>query len=162
MLKIFDRFVDFLDKVARIIVTISLMAIIFCVFYGIVSRNAQNSWTWLEEFSRYAQVWFVSLGLGVTIRVGDLPATEILMKYLSEKGKRVLTILIQSLMFLFAISMLVYGAELMGHLIRTGQLSSNMEIPMWWAYLGLYSGFGLMAVFSGSALLHLCLDAQNG
>lgn len=147
MERVVEGLAQVLERVARAIVIVCVTGIVLAVLYGIVTRNLSVSVTWLEEMSRYMQVWFVSVGVALAVRIANLPSTEFLQTLVKEKGKRIIQITIQVIMLLFSVAMMVFGAPLMMHLVKTGQKTPNMKIPIVLAYLGIYFGFFLFIVF---------------
>ncbi len=147
MLNCLEMAARFLETVARWIVMSTLVGIVLCVLHGIVTRNMSVSITFLEELSRYLQVWFVSAGAALALRLSSLPATELVKTLLPAAGKRVLDFCNHCLMLAFVLAMLYFGRTLILHLVRTGQRSPNLGLPMYVAYAGIYVGYAMFAVF---------------
>ncbi len=141
--------------IARWIVMASLLGIVLCVLYGIVTRNMNTSVTFPEELSRYLQVWFVSVGTALAFHHASLPATELVREMLPAGGKRFLDFLNHCLMLAFVIGILYFGHPLLLHLARSGQKSPNMGMPMFFAYAGIFVGYVMFIVFILSALLDI-------
>ena len=161
MLTTVNKIADGIEKIAQWFVAAALAAMLTTVLIGVFTRNMSISITWLEELSRYFQVWFVSIGISLSLRRGELAGTELFVKVLPKKIKRAVLIMTKFLMLGFSIMMLYYGRELLGHLIRTGQRSPNLRIPMYYAYSGIYAGFILIAFFIIVSLFHLVLTQEK-
>lgn len=153
-LHMIDHTADLIEKGAQAVVAFLLGVMVLAVLAGVLTRNIRFSVTWLEEISRYCQVWFVSLGIGLSLRRGELAGTELLVKALPRKLRKIVLVGTKFLMLGFSVIMLHYGNQLIGHLISTNQLSPNMRIPMYYAYAGIYAGFILILIFLLVSLLH--------
>lgn len=149
-----DRIADRIERIAQHTVTILLAAMLTTVLAGVFTRNIHISITWLEELSRYFQIWFVSIGISLSLRRGELAGTELLVKALPPGLRKIVLIFTKCVMLGFSLIMLYYGQQLLGHLIRSGQLSPNLQIPIYLAYLGIYVGFILILFFLLVSLLH--------
>lgn len=157
MLKCLEIAATFLERIARYIVMASIVGIVICVLYGIVTRNMAVSITFLEELSRYLQVWFVSVGVALALRLTTLPATDLLKEVLPAAGKKILQFFNSLVMLVFVVAMLYFGWALIAHLMLTGQKSPNLGLPMYVAYMGIYVGYVMFAVFLVSDLVDIVL-----
>ena len=151
-----------LEKVAKWIVIVCILGIVFSILYGIITRNMSVSVTWLEELSRYMQVWFVSVGVALAARIGNLPGTEFIQTLVNDTWKMVIQVSVQVIMLIFSVLMLVFGAPLMRHLIKSGQKTPNLDMPIVFAYLGLYFGFFLFIVFVSANIFRIVKSKSTG
>lgn len=100
--------------------------------------------SWAEELSIYAVIWIVFVGGSAVVRLRGHLAIDLLPKLLSPAGRRLLVIfvLLASLGF-FAVFCYFSGL----HTLRVqaaGQLTPNMQAPMWLTYLAMPVGAALM------------------
>ena len=148
-----DRAVDRIAWVAERVVIVTFGVMVIAVLASVFTRNISVPVTWLEEMSRYMQIWFVSVGFALALRKGMLAGTEVLLKLLPDRMTKAVVILVKLGMLAISVLMLVAATPLIEHLIRTGQESPNLRIPIVLVYLGIYSGFALAVVFILSSLL---------
>jgi len=152
MLRFIDQAVGRIVWVAERIVIVTFGVMIIAVLISVFTRNVSIPVTWLEELSRYMQIWFVSIGFALALRKGMLAGTEVILKFLPEKISKWVIVACKILMFIICILLLQSSTPLMKHLINTGQESPNMRIPIFYIYLGIYSGFVLAAIFLAASL----------
>lgn len=153
MTGIFDRAVDRIAWVAEWIVIITFGIMVIAVLLSVFTRNISVPVTWLEELSRYMQIWFVSVGFALALRRGMLAGTEVILKLLPPSFAKGIILIVKIGMFAVSLLVLYAATPLIEHLIRTGQESPNLRIPIVLIYLGIYSGFALAALFTLSSLL---------
>ena len=146
---IVDRIAWFAEKIVIITFGIMVLAVLASVF----TRNISIPVTWLEELSRYMQIWFVSIGFALALRKGMLAGTEVIIKLLPQSLSNKLIFICKLLMLIICILLLNSSTPLINHLINTGQKSANMLIPIVWVYLGIYFSFILAAIFLITSIL---------
>ena len=148
-----ERIVVRIERVAEQIVIWTFTVMVFAVLATVVTRNIAIPVTWLEELSRYMQIWFVSVGFALALRKGMLAGTEVVLKVLPSAVKRIVVYASKAIMLVISVLIVVGGSQLIRHLFATNQLSPNMRIPIVWIYLGIYSGFILAIIFLASSIL---------
>ena len=153
MTGIFDRAVDRIAWVAERIVITTFGIMVIAVLMSVFTRNISVPVTWLEELSRYMQIWFVSVGFALALRKGMLAGTEVILKLLPAPFTKLIIIAVKLGMFAISVLMLHASTPLIEHLIKTGQESPNLRIPIVLIYLGIYTGFVLAALFILSSLM---------
>jgi TRAP-type C4-dicarboxylate transport system permease small subunit len=153
MLGIIDRVVCRLEWAAERVVMITFGTMVLAVLVSVFTRNISIPVTWLEELSRYMQIWFVSIGFALALRKGLLAGSEVVLKMLPAQVSKWVITLCKIFMLVISVLLLVTGFQLIMHLLNTGQESPNMRIPIVYVYLGIYSGFVLAVVFLISSLL---------
>lgn len=99
-----------LDRVLYWVTAVLFALLVVIVVWQIVSRQVLNDpSTWTEEGARLTFVW---LGLFAAALVfGDRGhiAVEILARKLPQRGERVLAVVVQGFVLLFAVAVLVWG-----------------------------------------------------
>ena len=155
-------FADRLEKLTEIIITICFSIMVLAILVGVFTRNINFPITWLEELSRYLQIWFVSLGFAVALRKGMLFGTEIILKNLTPKIAVVVVFINKILMMLTSLYFLHFSNQLIRHLISTGQRSANLRIPIVCIYMGIYLGFVLAFIFLLVSLLLNLIGEKDG
>ncbi len=161
MLSFINHVIDQIVWVAEKIVIVTFGVMVIAVLISVFTRNISITVTWLEELSRYMQIWFVSIGFALALRKGMLAGTEVVLKFLPEKITKWIIIACKILMLIICILLLNSGTPLIKHLVMTGQESPNMRIPIIYIYLGIYSGFILSAIFLAASLISNCFGQKD-
>ena len=141
------RFVDLFFRVSNwcvgllIVLFVSLMVI--DVNIGVFYRYVLNSAiSWTEELSRYCMVWAAYLGMSFALRDNQHMGLSFVVEKFSRKGRCYLELVSRIIMMIFLIVVFRYS---LSHLkIVKIQSSPSMEISMFWPYLAVTVGMGLM------------------
>jgi len=138
------------NKVSRILEV--FMIIIFAllvldVLFQVFSRYLLGtSFTWTEEFARFSLIWMTILGAAYLSGKKEHLSMDFLYQKFSETNKRKASILIEVLIFLFAlIIMVIGGLNLVYTTLHLEQLSGTLRIPLGYVYAIMpFSGFLIM------------------
>jgi len=138
------------NKVCRIIEV--FMIIIFAllvldVLFQVFSRYLLGtSFTWTEEFARFSLIWLTILGAAYLNGTQEHLSMDFLYQKFSESNQRKASILIEVLVFLFAlIVMVIGGLNLVYTTLHLEQLSGTLRIPLGYVYAIMpFSGFLIM------------------
>ena len=152
MLLIVERVVSWIEWLAEKIVIITFGIMVIAVLISVFTRNINFPVTWLEELARYMQIWFVGIGFALALRKGLLAGSEMVLKMLPETLRKWTILFCKISMLGICVLFLTSGSHLLEHLIKTGQESPNMRIPIVYIYMGIYSGFILSMIFLLSSL----------
>lgn len=80
---VFRRAHDAVVAICRLGVGVSFTVLIFAVLVQVVGRSIVNdSPPWTEELTRYALLWLVAFGAGLSLRTGDLVNVDIVCEAL--------------------------------------------------------------------------------
>lgn len=126
-------------------VGIILIAVILGI--NVIMRYVfSTGFTWAEEAARYIMVWITFVGASVCAYKGGNISIDSIMGILSERGKKILTIItiIVSIVFLAIFSYL--SAKLTVQALQTNQLTPAMDIPMFFVYLSMPAG-GILIIY---------------
>ena len=99
---------------------------------------------WSEEVIRYALIWTVFLGAGVTIKKGLLAAVEVVSQLAPAPLRKVLGVLSVVLSAAFWAVLLVYGIFILDAV--QGMRSGALEMPMPLVYLAIPVGAGIALI----------------
>jgi TRAP-type C4-dicarboxylate transport system permease small subunit len=102
----------------------------------------KNSLSWPEEFSRYLFIYFTFLGISYAVHTDTHIRMDIL-ETIIPRLKKPLEYIGDAFLLGFCVYLLKPGLEVLKFLIRTGQTSPAMELPMFWVYLALFIGLCL-------------------
>ena len=156
-----------LNKISRIFEAplellsgIFLLLILTFVFSEVISRYLfAASHGFMEEFSRWFQIWIAYLMLGVIEKRRRHIAIGILPGRLSGKYKSILMIIISMMNLIVAVFLGWAGIELIELLRQTGVLSqTNIPTPMWIVRICVPLGAAFLAFFS---IEHLIVDIRS-
>ncbi|HRO50098.1 MAG TPA: TRAP transporter small permease [Hyphomicrobium sp.] len=100
--------------------------------------------TWAQELCIFMIVWMAKFGAAYGVRTGIHVGVDILVNRLVGTPRRVLVIAGMLAGALFTAVAGVLGAHLVWHIAGTGQISPDLEVPMWIVYLALPLGSFLM------------------
>ena len=69
MIKAYSKFLDILEKIQRIILTVSVPGMVLIMFYQVVMRYVfSNSPAWSEELVRYLFIFNVMMAAAIAVR----------------------------------------------------------------------------------------------
>ena len=156
-----------LNKVSRILEVplefvsgVFLLLILAFVFIQVISRYIFDaSHGFMEEFSRWFQIWLAYLMIGVVEKRRRHIAIDILPSRLSGKFRIILMIVISIANLIFAIILFWAGIELTQLLRQTGVLSqTGIPTPMWIVRLCVPLGAIFLSFF---CIEHLINDIRS-
>jgi C4-dicarboxylate transporter DctM subunit len=104
------------------------------------------SWdfSWAQELCIYMFVWMAKFGAAYGVRTGIHVGVDVFINLLNPQDRRrtVLFGLMCGALFTGIIASL--GVYFVYHMYHSGQISSDLEMPMWIVYLAIPLGSGLM------------------
>jgi len=138
--KLWDHFEEY-------ILVYSLVFTVFLIFFQIIMRYVfHNSLSWSEELARYVFLWQIWLGASFAVKQQRHLRIEAFKNMLPEKVQKYAEMITLLIWFGFSIFLAYKGSELTLILIKRGQVSPAMRIPMAYAYASVPIGCGLMAI----------------
>lgn len=138
------------NKVCRILeifMIIIFALLVLDVLFQVFSRYLLGtSFTWTEEFARFSLIWMTILGAAYLNGKQEHLSMDFLYQKFSEPNKKKASILIEVLIFLFAlIVMVIGGSNLVYTTLHLEQLSGTLRIPLGYVYAIMpFSGFLIM------------------
>ncbi|THD76287.1 TRAP transporter small permease [Thalassobius vesicularis] len=135
-----------------LLVTIFLtMAGLF--FLSVVTREIggtfASQFAWIEEAVRIMNTFLVFLGLGLALERGRHVGIDSLRERLPERFRSVLLKAIDAIGFGFSMYLAWLGYGLAQFVLKTGQRSPTLDIPMGYVYLAPIIGFALLGLRFG-------------
>ncbi len=100
--------------------------------------------TWAQEACIYLFVWMAKFGAAYGVRLGIHVGVDLLVERLHGRARKIITIIAMSGGILFTALVAWIGFEFVSHIYRGGQVSADLEIPMWLVYLAVPLGSTLM------------------
>ncbi|WP_406684565.1 TRAP transporter small permease [Seonamhaeicola sp. MEBiC1930] len=139
----FDKVVRFLEVFLIIIFSLLVFDVLFQVFSRYILKA---SFSWTEELARFSLIWMSILGAAYLNAKREHLSMDFLYRKFSASRKRKVSMLIEVLIFLFAlIVMVIGGLNLVYTTLHLGQLSGTLRIPLGYIYAILpFSGLLIM------------------
>lgn len=148
----FNRFIDQLEEW---LIAIFMGAATLVVFLAIAHRYSSNfPWlwqytksintSWAQELCIYLFIWMAKFGAAYGVRTGIHIGVDALVRKLSAAKQRFFIILSLLCGAFFTSVIAVMGAKFVVFIHNTGQVSPDMEMPMWIVYLAIPLGSILM------------------
>lgn len=137
-------------KVCRILewfMIVIFALLVLDVLFQVFSRYLLGtSFTWTEEFARFALIWMTILGAAYLTGKKEHLSMDFLFQKFSKSNKRKVSVLIEVLVFLFALIVMVTGGlNLVYTTLYLEQLSGTLRIPLGYVYTIMpFSGFLIM------------------
>ncbi len=126
-----------------------VLDVLFQVFSRYVLRT---SFTWTEEFARFSLIWMTIVGAAYLNAKREHLSMDFLYQKFSASNKKIASILIEVLIFLFAaIVMVIGGFNLVYTTLHLEQLSGTLRIPLGYVY----------AILPISGLLIMCFSIHH-
>ena len=135
---------DWFEKTA---VTALLGTMILVVFLQVIFRFVvKGSLPWSEELARYVMVWAVFIGASMGAKSGAHIGVEAFVKLFSRRWRKPLVVVSAFFSVLFCSVVFYLSAKVVFNILKAGQVSPAMEIPMYWAYAAVPVGILLMGI----------------
>lgn len=160
-IKWFDQFIH----VAIQAVSNALLVIILvCVFTEVVSRYIfAQSHGFMEELSKWAQVWIAYLMLGIVEKSRAHIKVDILVNALPKRQKKVLFVFFDLITIGFSVFLFLSGFASAMNIKMLGSLSSSgIAVPLWIPMISSCIGAVLLGYFGLSNLLSNLLTSEQG
>lgn len=101
--------------------------------------------SWAQELCIFMFVWMAKFGAAYGVRTGVHVGVDVALQKLAP-GSRYRVILFGLCCgALFTGTIALFGANFVHHIYQTGQVSNDLEAPMWIVYLAIPVGSGLMS-----------------
>lgn len=115
--------------------------------------------TWAQEACIYLFVWMAKFGAAYGVRRGIYVGVDMLVNHLRDDWKKIVTCIAMSGGIIFTAIVTWIGADFVYHVGKGGQISADLEIPMWFVYLAVPLGSGLMCFrFIQALYLYIVYD----
>ncbi|NRD23085.1 TRAP transporter small permease [Winogradskyella litoriviva] len=142
-----DLFFNKVSKILEWFMIVIFALLVLDVLFQVFSRYLLGtSFTWTEEFARFALIWMTILGAAYLNGSQEHLSMDFLYQKFSKSNKIKVSILIEVLIFLFAlIVMVIGGLNLVYTTLHLEQLSGTLRIPLGYVYAIMpFSGFLIM------------------
>ncbi len=124
----------------------SFMAIATLItFIAVVLRYTTGAGIpWAQELTIYLFIWMAKFGAAYGVRTGIHVGVDVLVRKLSPARQRFFIMLGLSMGAFFTAVVAALGVKFVLFMRNTGQVSPDLEWPMWIIYLGVPLGSSLM------------------
>ncbi|MBT9385276.1 TRAP transporter small permease [Pseudooceanicola sp. CBS1P-1] len=143
----------------RSVLVILFLAMVALFFTSVIAReiggNVATSMAWVEEAVRLMNIFLVFLSLGLALERGKHVAITNLRDRLPELPRRILRAVIDLAGLGFSLYLAWLGTEMVRFVLKMGQTSPTLGIPMGWIYMAPVLGFGLLGLRYGLSLFGL-------
>ncbi|NLN17345.1 MAG: TRAP transporter small permease [Firmicutes bacterium] len=145
-------FVRTLEKIQTVFVGFLLAVLLVVVSLQVWTRFVSyKPLMWTEEVARFSLVWIVFQGAAIAVQRKAHYILDILPARLSQKTRRILSLLCCLFMFAMAYVIVYHGWVFAVSGLR--RLSPTVELPMFWVYLAIpTSGICMMIYIIGHVL----------
>ncbi len=106
----------------------------------------QSSLDWSEELARYFFIWAVYIGCSFATKEDRHLEVTILRHVNKGKWAKPITTIAYVLTIIFCGLVTVWGTQMVLFLVKTGQKTQALEISMFWIYIAIPLGMGLMCL----------------
>ncbi|MDN4987928.1 TRAP transporter large permease subunit [Bradyrhizobium arachidis] len=100
--------------------------------------------SWAQELCIYMFIWMAKFGAAYGVRTGIHVGVDLLVNRLPEHSRKHVILFSLLCGALFTGMIATFGASFVAEMFKTGQQSNDLEAPMWFVYLAIPLGSGLM------------------
>ncbi|MGC2047388.1 MAG: TRAP transporter small permease [Gallionella sp.] len=134
-----------LDRLEEVLITTFMAAATLVTFAAVVMRYAGGTgFSWAQELTIYLFIWMAKFGAAYGVRTGIHIGVDFVVNAARPSIKRVLVIISMLLGVVFTGVIAFFGARWVIFIYGMGQISPDLEWPMWVIYLAIPFGSGLM------------------
>ena len=147
MLEAYSRFLDFLEKIERILLTSSMGMMSVIIVYQVILRyffSRSNSWS--EELARYLMIFSAMVGAAIAVRRNTHHQIDILINYFKPQIKRHFIIISTLVGTAFLVFLFICSVRLVG--IGRSNMSAGINVSMAIPYTFIPAGVVLMILAS--------------
>ena len=114
------------------------------LFKSIYLWFASLDLSWAQELCIYMFIWMAKFGAAYGVRTGIHVGVDLLVNRLPEQSRKQVILFALLCGALFTGMIAAFGVSFVGEMFKTGQQSNDLEAPMWFIYLAIPLGSGLM------------------
>ncbi|QJB57410.1 TRAP transporter small permease [Pseudodesulfovibrio sp. zrk46] len=147
---------NFLDKVEGIISSSCLAGMAVIIAVQVFMRYVlQSSLDWSEELARYLFIWSVYVGCSYATQKDRHLEVTICRTVFGPTVAKYVTIAAYICTVGFCACTTLWGFQMADFLAGTGQKTPALEIQMYWVFLSVPVGMGLMAIRTVQRILSI-------
>jgi len=112
-----------------------LFAGVTVIFYGVIMRYVFNdARSWVDEVSQYMIIWGTLIGTSVALRNNHHIKVDMLFEKFPNKVKYFVTLFAHAVGVSFGVFLIYYGGGLVNFTYISGQVSTDVGIPLYKVY----------------------------
>lgn len=143
------------EHLEEYILSILLIVIASVMMMEVIMRYVFNaSLSWAEEISRYAFIWSAMVSIGYSIKEKSILKVDTLLEILPKRIKNFINNFGNLIVVIFFTYLFIHAVPAIRGVIRTGQKSPALGIPMGWVYFAAIVGFLFASIRSIQALIN--------
>jgi C4-dicarboxylate transporter DctQ subunit len=150
MLKILDHLEEWLIALLMGCATVIIFVAVIHRYAAGMPIPVVQDWllslnlSWAQELCIYMFVWMAKFGAAYGVRTGIHVGVDVVVNHLPDSARRKCILFSLAAGALFTGVVAAFGANFVWQLMHTSQTSPDMELPMWFVYLAIPLGSGLM------------------
>ena len=133
-----------IDKISKFIVAYAFVIVLCLISMQVFFRIFSYGIFWFEELSRYLLIMFSFLAGSIALRKNELIGVSVLESIIPMKIFRWIDLIGIMLSIYFCTFSTFYGIKISLSILKSGQPSPSMRIPMGLAYMPIPISFFLM------------------
>ena len=140
-----EGFAERVASVTRVFIGISASVMCAIIIAEVFSRYIfQYSFFFSEELSRLTFVWAGFLSTSIALKKGMHISIQFIVERMPKALRRIILFISQLAILIFLIVIFLSGLRILPH--QWGNVSPTIEITMFWFYLAVPVGIGLMII----------------
>lgn len=147
----------YLRRVERTLIVGIFLLMVALFALNVVAREVggemASQFAWIEEAVRLLNIFLVFGSLGLALERGRHVGIDTLREALPSKMRTSLRKVIDAVGFLFCLYMSYLAYQLVAFVLKTGQKSPTLDLPMGWIYAAPVIGFLLLGLRYGLSFL---------
>ena len=144
-----------LDHLEEWLIATFMAAATIIIFLAVLHRYASGvSWlweftqkvhiSWAQELCIYLFIWMAKFGAAYGVRTGIHVGVDVVVNHVSENKRRFMVVFGLLAGAFFTATVALLGGKFVYQIYITGQVSPDLEMPMWIVYLAVPLGSSLM------------------
>ena len=151
-----------LDRLEEWLILSFMAAATLVTFVSVMMRYLMGTgFTWATELTIYLFIWMAKFGAAYGVRTGIHVGVDYVVNKAEGAKKRALIISGLALGIIFTGVIAFFGARWVVFIHGTGQISPDLEWPMWIIYLAIPFGSGLMCYRFIQALVRFLFRGET-
>ncbi len=132
------------------------------IFYGVIMRYVFNdARSWVDEISQYMIIWGTLIGTSVALRNNHHIKVDMLFNVFPNRVKYFVTLFAHTIGVVFGAFLIYYGGGLVKFTHTSGQLSTDVGIPLFQVY-SILPLMGFLLTFRFLVKLYEVIKGRNG
>ena len=126
----YKKAIKAMNKALDVIIVILMLSMVGVVIYQVIMRQIfENPPMWGEQIAVLLMIWFVFLGIVLGLEEGLHIGITLLVSRLPKKAAYIVEIIVNVLILVLATLFILFGAEHVATLLRTGAVMPVTGLP---------------------------------